>query len=215
METAASTGRAVPDVATETSILRGGPEATHLRSRMERPARVGRVVLGLLGAVTASAGGAMWITTKSGLGVAFVGFGGILLVLGVVQHRLYRRDQAHWPEQAYLWSDGLELMLHNGEVRGASWSDPDLSLELVARRAPAPTEREYVLIWLMDPKVPPVELSVEGFEQVRQRAADRGLDLTQNRRGRRADSTQIIHIHPTIAAAAAARAKATETGGTV
>jgi hypothetical protein len=180
---------------------------------MERPARVGRVALSFLGVVTASAGTAMWVTTESGLGLALAGFGGILLVLGVVQHLLYRRDQAYWPEQAHLWGDGLELVLHNGEVRGASWSDPDFSLQLIARRAPSPAGREYVLIWLMDPKVPPVELSSEGFERVRQNAAYHGLDLIQNRRGARADSTQLIHIHPTVAAAAAARGRATETGG--
>jgi len=213
MGIAISTGSADPDSVTESSIFRDGPEATGLRDRMERPARVGRVALSFLGVVTASAGIAMWLSTKSGLGVALFGFGGVLLVLGAVHHHLYRRDQAYWPQEAHLWSDGLELVLHNGEVRGASWSDPDLSLQLIARRAPAPAGREYVLIWLMDPKVPPVELSAEGFERVRQSAADHGLDLAQNRRGSRADSAQMIHIHPTIAAAAAAREKAAGASG--
>ncbi len=211
MDTTASTGTVAQDPPIETSILRDGPEADQLRDRMERPARAGRVILALLGVVTASAGTAMWVTTKSGVGIALAGFGGVLLLLGVVQHLLYRRDQAHWPDQAHLWSDGLELVLRNGEVRGASWSDPDFSIELIARRAPSPAEREYVMIWLMDPKIPPVELSAKGFERVRQSAATYGLDLSQNRRGSRADSTQMIHIHPTTAATAAARAEATRT----
>jgi len=196
--------------ATDTSILRGEPEATVLRGRMERVARAGRLTLTMLGGVSGAAGFALWITAGTILGVAIATFGGILLVLGVVQHLIYRRDQAHWPEQAYLWSDGLELVLHNGEVRGASWSDPDFGLQLVARRAAPPIQREYVLIWLMDPKVPPVELSAEGFERVRQRAADSGLDLNQRQRGARADSTQVIHVRPSAATAAAARAKSRE-----
>ena len=102
MDTTASTGTVAQDPPIETSILRDGPEADQLRDRMERPARAGRVILALLGVVTASAGTAMWVTTKSGVGIALAGFGGVLLLLGVVQHLLYRRDQAHWPDQAHL-----------------------------------------------------------------------------------------------------------------
>jgi len=197
----------------ETSILRSGPAGVALRRKLERPARAGRLVLTMLGVVTAGAGVAMLSTAGNELGAAFTAFGGVLLSLGVVQHVLYRRDQAHWPEQAYLWSDGVELVLHNGEVRGASWSDPDLALQLIARRAPSPIVREYILIWLSDPKVPPVELTESGFEQLRQQAADHGLDLSQTRRGSRADSVQMIHIHPSVAAIAAARAKTAEASG--
>lgn len=195
------------------SIARAGDEASTLRHRIELPARLGRVILTFFGVVTGFAGVATWATTKSVDGIALGAFGTVLIVLGVVQHLLYLRDRAHWPERAFLWDDGLELVLHNGEVRGASWSDPDFGLQLIARRARPPIGREFVMVWLMDSKVPPVELSPEGFDQLRQSAADHDLDLTQTRRGSRADSTQFIHVHPSSAATAAARAKAMETTG--
>lgn len=213
MESTAPTGTGSEDLAEETSILRSGPEATFLNRRMERPARVGRLVLTMLGAVTAAAGVALWVSSGAPLAEAIVGFGATLAVLGVVQHFLYRRDQAHWPEQAHLFTEGVELVLHNGEVRGTSWSDPDFALQLIARRARPPVGREFVMIWLLDSKVPPVELTAQGFERLQQLAVKHGLDLAQRRRGSRSDSTQIIHIHPSAAATAAARARATETTG--
>jgi len=208
-----SSASVVPPHPGEESLLRTGPDMASLRHRMERPARVGRVVLVMLGAVTASTGAASWVTTPGPLGLALAVFGGILLVLGVVQHLLYRRDLVHWPDEAFLWTDGVELVLHNGEVRGASWSDPDFALQLIARRAAAPIGREFVMIWLMDSKVPPVELSPQGFDQLRQGAANHGLELAQTRRGSRADSTQFIYVHPSSAATAATRASTRETTG--
>jgi len=161
---------------------------------MERPARIGRLVLVLLGTITAAAGIALWITEGVSLGLALGAFGAVLIALGTIQHFLYRREQFHWPDQAHLWSDGIELVLHNGEVRGASWSDPDFALQLVARRVSPPAAREYLLIWLMDSRVPPVELSADGFDQLRQVAVDRGLQVSQGRRGSRSDSTQWIEM---------------------
>lgn len=192
------------------SILRTGPGADLLRRRMERPARFGRVILPLLGVVTASAGVAMRIVTGASLGVALGAFGVVLIVLGAVQHLLYRRDQTHWPDQAFLWDDGVELVLHNGEVRGASWSDPDLALHLVARRAPSPADREYLLIWLMESSIPPVELSPEGFDHLRRMAVNRGLQMTEVRRGSKATSTQLVEIRQSPAIAAAAVGNAAE-----
>jgi hypothetical protein len=167
----------------------------------------------MLGVMTAGAGIAIWITTGTIVGVAIATFGGVLLILGVVQHFLFRRDQEYWPEQAHLWNDGLELVLHNGEIRGASWSDPDFALQLVSRRAHAPIVREFMMIWLMDPKVPPVELTAQGYELLQQSAANRGLALTQSRKGFRPDSTQLVHIHPSAAVTAAARARGAESTG--
>jgi len=213
MEPTTPTGSEAEDLAAESSILRTGTEAVRLQRRMERPARAGRLALAMIGTVTAAAGAATWVTSRTPLSEAITGFGGVLLALGVVQHFLYRRDQAHWPEQAHLWSDGVELVLHNGEVRGASWTDPDFSLQLIARRARPPIGREFVMIWLMDSKVPPLELSREGFERLRRSAANHGLDLIQSRRSSRSDATQFIHIHPSAAATAAARAKATGATG--
>jgi hypothetical protein len=178
----------------ESSILRTGPESDFLRNRMERPARIGRVTLGVPGAVAAAAGLTIWATDGSVLGLALGAFGAVLIVLGVVQHLLYRRDLAHWPDQAHLWDDGLELLLHNGEVRGTSWEDPELVLQLIARRAPLPAQREYLLMWLMDSKVPPVELSAEGYARLRRSAVDHSLRVTQNRRGANAEATELVEI---------------------
>ena len=194
METTASTGTVAQDPPIETSILRDGQEAARLRDRMERPARVGRLVLGLLGAVTASAGFATWVTAEAAVGLAVGAFGIVLIALGVVQHLLYRRDLEHWPDEAHLWTDGLEVVLHNGEVRGASWSDPDFALHLVARGAPPPANREYLLIWLTDAKVPPVELSAEGFDRVCRAAIDHGLRISKGSHGSRADGNQLLEI---------------------
>jgi len=155
----------------------------------------------------------MRFTTGSSLGIALGAFGVVLIVLGVAQHLLFRNDQAHWPDEACLWEDGLELILHNGEVRGASWSDPELALHLVARRAPPPAKREYLLIWLMESRIPPVEISAEGFDQLRKVAVDRGLQMSQTQRGRRSDATQFIEIRQSSAVTAAAVAKPSEVSG--
>jgi len=176
------------------SIIRTGKEAEALRRHADRPARLGRYLLAMLGVVTAGAGLAEWVTTKSPVGLALGVFGSVLLVLGVTQHLLYRRDKAHWPEQAILWDDGIELVLHNGEVRGTTWSDSDLFLHLVERRAPAPANREYLLIWGMDSKIPPVELSSEGFERLTQTTVDHHLQVAQSRRGSRVDATKVFEI---------------------
>jgi hypothetical protein len=195
------------------ALLRTGEGSELLRRRIERSASLGRYVLVLLGVVAAAAGFALWVSTRASFGLAMGTFGGVLIFLGIVQHLLYRRDLAHWPDQAHLWTDGLELVLHNGEVRGASWADPDFSLHLVARRAPPPAEREYLLMWLMDSKVPPIELSATGFDQLQRMAADRGLQVSQTRRGSRANATQLIEIRQSTARTAAALASVTEVSG--
>jgi len=177
-----------------TSIARTGDEATFLRHRMERPALVGRYVLILLGAVTTSAGIAFWATAGSVLGLALGAFGAVLIVLGVIQHFLHKRDLDHWPTDVVLWKEGIELVLPNGDVRGATWSDSDLALELVSRRAPLPAKREYLLLWLPDSKIPPAQLSADGFERLAKLAADGGLHISQTRRGARADAVQVIRI---------------------
>ena len=150
--------------------------------------------MGILGPITAAAGVATWITTASEVGLALGAFGGVLTVLGVVQHLLYRRDLDHWPTNVLLWGEGVELVLHNGEVRGATWSDSALALHLVERRAPPPANREYLLVWLMDPKIPPVELSAEGFDRLNRATVDRHLRVNENRRGSRPDATRLIEI---------------------
>ena len=176
------------------SILRTGPEADALRRRMERGARISRYVLATLGVITASAGLLLWITSASDLGLALGAFGGVLIALGIAQHLLYRRDIAHWPKQAFLWDDGIELVLRNGEVRGATWSDPDLVLQIVDRRAPPPANREYLLLWIMDSRVPPVEITEDGFERLSRVAGSHPLRISLSRRGARANAMRVVDI---------------------
>ncbi|HYA67657.1 MAG TPA: hypothetical protein VED63_02895, partial [Acidimicrobiales bacterium] len=176
------------------SIARAGDEGVFLRRRMERPARVGRFVLVFLGAVTASAGIALWITSGSALGVAIGVFGTVLIALGVAQHLLHKRDIKHWPNDVLLWDEGIELVLPNGEVCGATWGDPDFAVELVSRRAPLPAKREYLMLWLSDSKIPPVQLSEAGYERLAKVAAAGGLQITQSRRGARVDAFQVVQI---------------------
>ena len=176
------------------SLVRTGSEGEMLQNRLERPAKVGRMVMAMLGIITAGAGVADWITTGSAVGIAIAAFGGVLLALGVIQHILYKRDLQHWPKDVVLWDEGIELMLSNGEVRGMMWSDPDVALQLVARKAPAPAEREYLLLWLPDSKIPAVELSAEGYDRIAKIAAESHLQISMTRRGPRVGGTQMIQI---------------------
>ena len=198
-----------PALATEESglsIVRDGEAAAFLRRRIERPSRIGLYGLGILGALTAGIGAALWVLAPSSLALLLAILGGVLILLGYVQYRLYRRDIAHWPEQAILWDGGIELVLHNGEVRGVSWTDPDLALDLVARRAPAPAGREFLLVWMSEGRIPSVEVTEEGFEKVQRVAVAQELTVLQHRKGRKADATQTVEIRQNAARKLAAAA---------
>ena len=176
------------------SILRTGDDAARLRNRLERSANIGRYAMVTVGSITAAAGVATWITSPSDVGIGIAAFGGVLLVLGVVQHLLYRRDLHHWPTEVLLQDEGLELILPNGQVEGAMWSDPDFGLHLIARPAPEPAKREFLLIWLMDSRIPPVEISEEAFDRLREIAVNSGLRMSQRQRGSRTKPTQFVEI---------------------
>jgi len=150
--------------------------------------------MGGLGAVTAAAGVAAWITDALVPGLALGVFGAVLITLALVQHMLLRRDHSHWPVQAVLREDGVELFLRNGEVRGLSWADSDLALNLISRKAPPPANREYLLVWMSDPKIPSIELSAEGYDRLRQAAEAQRLIVMANRRGRSETGTEWIEI---------------------
>jgi hypothetical protein len=186
------------------SLLREDAATGPLRQRLERPARIGMYALAVFGAVTGAAGAGLWLTNSSVLGVALAIFGTVLILLGVVQYRLLRRDVEHWPDRALLWEGGVELVLHNGEVRGVSWTDSDLALDLVARHAPPPVDREFLLVWMSEGRIPSVELSSEGFALLRQAAANQQLAIQEHRKGRDKDGTQWIEIRPNAAGRLAA-----------
>jgi hypothetical protein len=176
------------------SLIRTGEEAKLLRQRLERPARIGRYVLIMIGAITLGAGAADFVVTRLPTGIAVAIFGAVLLALGFVQHVLYRRDLQHWPTDVLMWDEGLELVLPNGEIRGVTWSDKDLAIQLISRRAPLPAEREYLLLWTSDSKIPAVEVSAEGFDRIAKTAADAGLKVTLTRKGHRVKGTQMVLI---------------------
>jgi len=178
------------------SILRSDGSTAVLRERLERPSRLGMTFFLMLGAIVAAAGLLLFVTSRALIDLPIAVFGAILMVLGGAQHFLLKRDREHWPDRALLWDGGIELMLHNGDVRGLSWTDPDLAFSLVARPAHAPVHREYLLIWLRDKNVPTIELSEEGFQRVRQVVEDRRLNITENRKGRDSKLTQWILVQP-------------------
>lgn len=179
---------------TGVSISRRDEDALRLRERLERPARIGRLALAIVGVLAAAAGVATWITSGSNAGIAVAAFGAVLILLGVAQHLLYRRELAHWPTDVLLQDVGLELVLPNGEVRGAMWSDPDFALQLVARPAHVSSNREFLLIWLAESRIPPVEITGEGFDLLRQIASTNGLIVSQTQRGSRSNPTQSVTI---------------------
>ncbi len=183
------------------AILREGEAAEFLRRRIERPSRIGfygllffGVLTAFFGLLTAGIGGSLGSIGRSPLSTGIIVLGGVLILLGWGQHLLYRRDLAHWPDQAILWDQGIELVLHNGEVRGVSWTDPDLAINLVARRAPPPARREFLLVWMTEGRIPSAELSEAGFDEVQRAAVAHGVTVIQNRRGRRPDATQTVEI---------------------
>ena len=150
--------------------------------------------MGGLGAVTAAAGVAAWITNAVIVGLALGIFGAVLIALALVQHVLLRRDLRHSPEEVVLREGGVELFLHNGDVRGLSWTDADLALNLVSRKAPPPAQREYLLVWMSDPKIPSIELSADGYERLKNAAEAQRLLVSVNRRGRGDAGTQWVEI---------------------
>jgi hypothetical protein len=172
------------DAEVGTSLVRTGPEVAALRRALERPARAGRYMLLLLGAIALGAGVAVYLTNTTVLGLAFAAFGVVLLALGGVQHFLLRRDLRNWPQDALLFEEGIEIVLANGEIRVLPWTDPKFSLALVSRKAPAPANREFLLVWLAEGKIPSIEISEEGFDAVIREVAARRLIVQERRRGK-------------------------------
>ena len=107
------------------AILREGGAAEFLRRRIERPSRIGfygllffGVLTAFFGLLTAGIGGSLGSIGRSPLSAGIIVLGGVLILLGWGQHLLYRRDLAHWPDQAILWDQGIEpgVVRVEGEV---------------------------------------------------------------------------------------------------
>jgi hypothetical protein len=184
------------------SLLRSDAECSEFRERMEVPSRWGRYVLVSLGVLIVGAATGIWFAHPSPAADGLLVFGLVLVVLGFVQHRLLLRDRDHWPKQAYLWAEGLELVLSNGEIRAAPWSDPKFVLDLYARPMKDGAPDEFLLVWKMDPKIPMCPITSKGFERVREAAVARGLEFSEYRADNRRRTLRGFEIRvppPTLA----------------
>ncbi len=172
-----------PGDATGVAILRTGTEVDVWRRRSERTVEWGRYVLLGFGAVALGSGVALVLTHRSISAFVILAFGLLLMSLAAVQHFYYRRGQALWPEQMHLFPDGLELVLHNGEIRTAEWSDPHLDLEMHERPHWVGSADGVVLRWRMDTRVPPLPITAEGCEMLKKEAIRRDLQFQELRSG--------------------------------
>ncbi len=178
------------------SLLIGADEADRFRRRRRRPAELGRYLLLGLGGVCAGAGGALWLTAAGSrlVGVAFVGFGLTLVALGGTLHFVLVRDRDRWPERAHAWDEGIEILLHDGELRAASWTDPEVALDLFVRPRRNSTEDDRLLVWRMDSGIPPADLSEAGLARLMEVVVAHDLRLSEYRRGRRAREARAYEI---------------------
>jgi hypothetical protein len=176
------------------TLVRSGSDADLLKARTESSARLARNIVLTLGVVTAGAGIADGVLSRTPLAWAIATFGIVLAALSAVQTYLLRRDQRNRVEAVHLWDEGVELVLANGEIRGGNWGDADFGLQLVARRARPPVARQYLMIWLPDSKIPPVEITEDAFNRLARSAVDKGLQVSMTRRGPREGGSQMIHV---------------------
>lgn len=177
--------------------LLGSPDQLEkFRQRTELPSRIGRYVLIGLGALGIGAGSGIWLAYPSPTADGLLVFGLLLVILGFVQHRLLLRARDHWPVQAILWAEGLELVLSNGEIRAAPWSDPKFVLDVYARPVRHSGTDEYLMAWKMDSRVPLCPITEDGFDRVRQAAVEHELEFTEYRADNRRRTLRGYEIRP-------------------
>jgi len=178
------------------SLLRPRAEMDRMRRSFERPTAIGRYALVALGAVTLGSGAGLVLAHYATIAFAILAFGLVLMALGAVQHLFYTQGKAHWPTEMSLHDSGVELLLHNGEIRAVEWSDPKIDLEILLRIPKAGAPPEATLMWRMDRKVPPCPLSAAGFERLEAAIAAHGLQIQEFRRGPRTRETRVIEVGP-------------------
>lgn len=168
------------------SLIHPPAESAALRRQRERPAAVGRYALIVLGAVCASAAAALWLTSRlTPVDAALLAFGLVLIALGATLHLVLLRDRDRWPDEAHAWDDGLEILLHDGEVKAALWTDPKLAIDIFVQKRPGGQDDERLLHWKMDSAVPPCDLTQAGFERLMQVVRSHDLKLAEYRGGRK------------------------------
>ena len=106
------------------------------------------------------------------------------MALGGTLYLLLVRDRDRWPEQVHAWVDGIELLLHDGELRAASWDDPELALDLYVQPKRGSPEKDRLLVWRMGSSVPPCDLSEAGFSRLMEMVVAHDLRLDEFRKGR-------------------------------
>jgi len=183
------------------SILRVDAEAERTRLGGERTAVLGRYLLIGLGTVALGSGVGLVLARYNAPHYRFasfvlLAFGLFLMVLGAVQYLIYTRSRAHWPKEVLVFDNGLELVLHNGEIRAVEWNDPALRFELHERPGRAGHGDHALLVWQMDSKVPPCSLTPEGLDRLRHEAIARGLGFLETRRGHRKSEVRVYSISP-------------------
>jgi len=169
---------------TGVSLLRTEEELETARRAYERPTAVGRYALVGLGALTLGSGVGLVLAHYATIAFAILAFGLVLMILGALQHLFYVQGKAHWPDQLTLLDGGVEVVLHNGDVRAFEWTDPKIDFEIHVRRSKRDDGEDARLFWHMDRKVPPCPLSAEGFDRIRTEALRRNLSYQEFRRGR-------------------------------
>ena len=195
MEPTDSPGRSSPE-ATGVVLTRSDGHIDEQRRRSERIARASRLALVMCGVVAVAAATALWLLHPSALAIVVIIFGLVLLSIGLTQHLLLQIERARWPDQAMLWSDGVELVLHNGEVRAVEWGDPRLAFDLFRRPLRGESTGEAFLEWKMGGYVPPCPLTEAGFEQLQAAAVAHGLGMAEFRHGRRGNEIRIFEVRP-------------------
>lgn len=179
------------------SLLKPAEEVAAQRRRRERPAEIGRYPLIMLGGVCAAAGAALWLTSRvhlSPVGIMLLAFGLTLIALGSALHLFLLRDRDRWPESAHAWDDGIEIILHDQEVKAALWTDPKLALDLFVHRPRNAPDDARILYWKMDPAVPPCDLSQAGFDHLMRIVATRDLRLSEYRSGPKGKEARAFEI---------------------
>jgi hypothetical protein len=190
-------GRRPPDPTVESigvPIARHDERGRRLRQHSERLARLSRYALALCGGVTAAAAGADLVLHPAPLAVGLGIFGLALIVLALVQHLLLLLERRRWPDGAFLWPDGIELLLHNGEVRAVEWTDPRLAFDLFRRPVRGDPEGEILLEWKMGEYIPPCPITEDGFHRIQASAVTHGLGMAEFRHGHRKAEVRIFEI---------------------
>jgi len=185
----------VPEEERGVSLLHPQEESAALRRKRERPAEIGRIPLLVLGAVCSGSAAALRFEDRVSLvAIALLAFGLLVIALGAILHLVLLRDRDRWPEKAFAWEEGIEILLHDGELKAALWTDPKLALDVFVQQRKGGREDDRFLYWRMDRAVPPCDLTKDGFDRLMQVVTSRDLKLAEFRAGRKGRESRAYEI---------------------